>query len=86
MPRIELISRRKAGPELRRAYDRLMKLWGTSVTPPLAAQIVQCFCHRPATVLNVGRGYHYVGWGGELPRTVRETMAVLVSRENECFY
>ena len=86
MTRIALIPKRRAGPELRGAYERVDALWGFAVTPPVALQIMQCFAHRPRWVEEIARGYHFVGWGGRLPRTVRELVAVLVSRENECFY
>ena len=86
MTRIPLISQRRAQPELKRAYESVAKLWGFSVAPPVALQIVQCFSHRPAFVGEIARGYHFVGWSGRLPRTVRELVAVLVSRENDCFY
>lgn len=86
MTRIELIPRRRASPELRRAYDRVAELWGFRANPPVAMQIVQCFSHRPRFVEEVARGYHFVGWSGKLPRSVRELVAVLVSRENDCFY
>jgi hypothetical protein len=86
MPRIELIPARKAGPELRQAYRNTTRLWGAAAGPPMALQIVQCFSQRPHFVEHVARGYHYTGWCGTLPRTVRETVAVLVSRFNDCFY
>ncbi len=86
MPRIELIPARRARPELRGAYRRAAALWGLSGERTMAMQILQCFAHRPHFVEEIARGYHYVGWGGHLPRTVRETVAVWVSRENECFY
>jgi hypothetical protein len=86
MTRISLISKRHASPELRSAYATVAQLWGIRGEPPMVAQIVQCFSHRPFFVEQVGLGYRYVGWGGRLPRTVRELTAVLVSRENACFY
>ena len=86
MPRIELIGYRKAGPELRQAYKKAGKFWGAKGGVPIANQILQCFSHRPAYVEAVAEGYYYAGWGGVLPRTVRELAAVLVSRENDCFY
>jgi hypothetical protein len=86
MPRIPLIPAHRAGPELKRAYRGVGELWGLRAAPPIAVQIVQCFCHRPRFIEQVALGYRYVGWCGTLPRTVRELAAVLVSRENECFY
>lgn len=86
MPRIALIPWYRASPELRRAYRRVGELWHARGRPPLAMQIVQCFSNRPTYVEPVAAGYHYVGWCGRLPRTVRELTAVLVSRENDCFY
>jgi len=86
MTRITLIPKHQASPDLRRAYATVATLWGMRGEPPLVAQIVQCFSHRPFMVEQVGFGYRYVGWGGRLPRTVREFTAVLVSRENDCFY
>jgi len=86
MPRIALIPAHRAGPELKQAYGRVAEVWGLKAAPPLTARIVQCFAHRPRFVEQVALGYHYVGWCGTLPRTVRELTAVLVSRENDCFY
>ncbi len=86
MTRIPLIPKHKAGPELKRAYGRVAELWGFAANPPVTLQIVQCFAHRPEFVEEIARGYHFCGWCGALPRTVRELVAVLVSRENECFY
>jgi len=85
-PRIKMIPARKADPELRRAYRRTTELWGATGSPPMAMQIVQCFGNRPHYVEPVALGYHYTGWCGTLPRTVRESVAVLVSRYNDCFY
>lgn len=86
MARIALIPVRKADATLRDAYRTTTRLWGAASGPPLALKIVQCFSQRPDYVVPVARGYHYTGWCGTLPRTVRETMAVLVSRLNDCFY
>jgi len=84
--RIELIPLRKASTELRAAYRRTTDLWGGSSGPALALQIVQCFSQRPAYVEPIALGYYYSGWCGRLPRSVRESVAVLVSRYNDCFY
>lgn len=86
MPRIDIVPYHRADPELRDAYRTTTRLWGAAHGAPLALKIVQCFSRRPGYVVPVGRGYHYTGWCGTLPRTVRETMAVLVSRLNDCFY
>jgi len=86
MPRIELIPSRAAEPELRRSYRRVSALWEFHGSRPGAAQIMQCFSHRPRLLEATGEGYRYAGWLGNLPRTTRELVAVLVSRENECFY
>lgn len=85
-PRIDLIPLHRASRELRQAYRRVGELWHASGRPPLAMLIVRCFAHRPAFVVQVAAGYHYVGWCGTLPRALRELTAVLVSRENDCFY
>jgi hypothetical protein len=86
MTRIKLIPAHKANPELRHAYAQVAELWRFAVKPPLVVQIVQCFTYRPEFIEDIARGYYYVGWGGQLPRAVREFVAVLVSRENACFY
>ncbi len=86
MARIELIPARRAGPELREAYRHASRLWGRASGPTPALQTLQRFAHRPHYVEEIARGYHYVGWGGSLPRTTRETVAVGVLRENESFY
>jgi hypothetical protein len=86
MPRIELIPARRAGPELRAAYRHTAELWGAPAGPTFALRIVQCFGQRPHYVGPIARGYYTTGWCGALPRTVRETVAVLVSRLNDCFY
>jgi hypothetical protein len=84
--RIALVPRHRAAPALRGAYDRVSKLWGFPSSTPAAMRIVQCFSQRPEYVEPVGRGYHYIGWCAETPRDLLELVAVLVSRENECFY
>jgi hypothetical protein len=84
--RIELIPISRSTPELRAAYQRVNRLWGVRGSPPVGARIMQAFCHRPALVEAAGEGYRYAGWSGTLPRATREMMAVLISRENECFY
>ena len=67
-------------------YDQVSELWGFPSGTPMAMQIVQCFSQRPEYVEPVGRGYYYIGWCAETPRDLLELVAVLVSRENECFY
>jgi len=52
----------------------------------IAPQIMQSFSHRPNLLLAAAEGYRYAGWGGRLPRATRELVALLVSRENDCFY
>lgn len=87
MPRIQLIPKHKANGELRRAYRAAYALWGAGlVAPPFALDIMKCFAHRPVMLQAMAEGYYYAGWCGTLPRTTRELVAVLVSRENECFY
>jgi len=86
VPRIELQTYRKAGPDLRRAYKAAGKLWGARDGIPIANQILQCFSQRPDYLEAVAEGYFFVGWAGRLPRATRELVAVLVSRENDCFY
>lgn len=86
MPRISLIPPSQAGPELRRAYERMREGIGVRGGPALAPQIMQCFSHRPSLVIAAAEGYRFAGWGGRLPRATRELVALLVSRENDCFY
>lgn len=86
MAHLSLVPRHRAGPELKAAYDRVSTAWGFSSAPPLATQIMQCFSNRPAYVEAAGMGYFYIGWAAETPRTVLETAAVLISKENDCFY
>jgi alkylhydroperoxidase family enzyme len=86
MPRIRLIPARQADAELRAAYRYANARWHMLGAPPLSIQIAQAFCHRPPLLRAMADGYYYAGWCGTLPRTVRELVAVLVSRENECFY
>jgi len=52
----------------------------------MVPKIMQCFSHRPNLLIAAAQGYRYAGWGGELPRATRELVALLVSRENDCFY
>ena len=86
MAHISLIPAHRAGPELSEAYGYVNRRWQMRAAPPMAIQIVQCFSHRPALLRAVADGYFYAGWCGTLPRTARETVAVMVSRENDCFY
>lgn len=86
MARLRLVPRHRADRELKAAYDQVARLWGFSTPPPIATRITQCFSNRPHYVLPIGRGYQYIGWGAETPRELLELLAVLISRENECFY
>jgi alkylhydroperoxidase family enzyme len=86
MPRIALIPPSEAGAELRRAYARMREGMGVRGAPPFSPRIMQCFSHRPHLVVAAAEGYHFAGWGGKLPRATRELVALLVSRENDCFY
>ncbi len=85
MPRIQFITPRRAGPELRQAYAQMREAMGVR-GPSLPPQIMQCFSHRPNLLLAAADGYRYAGWGGQLPRATRELVALLVSRETDCFY
>jgi hypothetical protein len=86
MPRIDLIPLRRADAGLRDAYRTATRLWGARSGAPFALKILQCFSQRPDYVAPVARGYYYTGWCGTLPRTTRESVAVLISRLNDCFY
>lgn len=86
MPRIALISPLRADAELRAAYDYANRRWSLTGVPPVALMIARCFCHRPRLLRGMADGYYYFGWCGRLPRAVRESVAVMVSRENDCFY
>lgn len=86
MPRIELIPARRASRELKEAYRHVNARWRVTGAPAASIQISAAFCHRPGMLRAVGDGYYYAGWCGSLPRTVRELVALLVSRENDCFY
>lgn len=84
MPRIALIPPRRANAELERAYDGMRRMMGG--VPAIAPLIMQSFSHRPNLMLAAAEGYRFAGWGGRLPRATRELVALLVSRENACFY
>jgi hypothetical protein len=86
VPRLPLIPRHRAAPELRAAYDRVSRAWGMKATPVMAMQIMQCFSVRPDYVEPAGMGYFYAGWAARTPRHVLELVAVLVSKHNDCFY
>src|SRR5687767_5729901 len=86
MPRIRLIPARHADPELRDAYRMVAERWGIPTRPLMALKIMQCFGHRPSMLRTLADGYYYVGWCGQLDRATREVVAVLVSKENRCFY
>ena len=86
MPRIELIPPKRANAELRAAYDRMKRAMGSGAGPTFAPLIMQSFSHRPNLMLAAAEGYRYAGWGGRLPRATRELVALLVSRETDCFY
>ncbi len=84
--RIELIPPRRATGELKRAYRATADMWGGAGLPTIAVRVVQCFSARPEYVEPIGLGYYYTGWCAQTERTVLESLAVLVSRFNECFY
>lgn len=81
-----MIPRHRAGPELRAAYDLVDELWQVGVRAPRAVLITQCCSQRPALVEFLARTYYYLGWASSADRQALETVAVRVSRENECFY
>lgn len=84
MSRIERIPPRRAPAELAGAYDRMRRAMGGGLA--IAPLIMQSFSHRPNLMLAAAEGYRFAGWGGRLPRATRELVALLVSRENACFY
>ena len=86
MPRLTLTPPRRARGELARAYRATADLWGGAGLPTVAVQIVQCFSPRPHYVEPIGLGYYYTGWCARTPRPWIESLAVLVSRYNDCFY
>ncbi len=86
MTHLALIPRHRAGPELRAAYDRVAVERLGAKAPPMTPLIMQCVSHRPALVDAVSLAYFYIGWGSATPRSVLETAAVMVSKQNDCFY
>lgn len=86
MTRIRLIAPSSAGPELAAAYAGLREGMASRRGPSLAPKIMQCLSQRPNLLRAAADGYRFAGWGGRLPRTQRELVALLVSRENDCFY
>ncbi|MGH7803707.1 MAG: hypothetical protein ACREQJ_05120 [Candidatus Binatia bacterium] len=85
MPRLTFIPPRRAGADLSVAYEKMKRAFGAG-GPAMVPQIIQSFSHRPNLLLAAAEGYRYAGWGGRLPRATRELVALLVSRENACFY
>ena len=86
MPRIALVPPAQAGPELRAAYAYLRTRMGARGGAALVPMIMQCHSRGPGLVRAAADGYRFAGWGGRLPRAQRELVALLVSRENDCFY
>jgi alkylhydroperoxidase family enzyme len=86
MPRIAFVSRARAGAELREAHVRASRASGLGGRVGPAPQVLQCLSQRPALLVAFAEGYGFAGWGGRLPRALRELTALVVSRENECFY
>jgi alkylhydroperoxidase family enzyme len=85
VPRIRFVRETEAGPELRAAYARMRTAMGAR-GPAIAPRIMRSFSHRPQLLAAAAEGYRYIGWGGTLPRATRELVALLVSRETDCFY
>jgi alkylhydroperoxidase family enzyme len=81
-----MISPSQAGPELRAAYEHLRESMGVRGGPLIVPQVMRCLSQRPNLVRATADGYRFAGWGGRLPRALRELVALVVSRENECFY
>ena len=86
MPRIQLIPPRNATGELRAAYADLGRRMGARAERLPVPRILQCFSHRPRLLRAAADGYWYAGWCGQVPRALKELVAILVAREGRCFY
>ena len=84
---IQVIAPSRATGRLREAYDDLQRSLprrGRLPRPPIP-NIMQIFSIRPDYLEAAGRGFRTM-WGGTLPRTVKEMIAVTVSKSTTCHY
>lgn len=86
MSTIELISPRRASPELLSAFAAARDYLGMRSAYQVTPEILLGLCHRPALLRSTFEAYFYASRCGELPCAVREMVAVRVSRANDCFY
>jgi alkylhydroperoxidase family enzyme len=82
MPRIKVIGLRdRAAPQSYRGWS-IPRRGRAAVPPP---NIMRVFGLRPEYLEVVCRGFNTL-WGGTLPRTVKEMIAVTVSKATHCHY
>jgi alkylhydroperoxidase family enzyme len=72
----------RATGETAEAYRYMREVVGTG----RAAQIIQLFSLRPASMRRMIRSWELSNWAGSEPRAPRELVAAAVSRLNDCHY
>jgi uncharacterized peroxidase-related enzyme len=82
VPHIAIVPPARASGEVAAAYAELGRMTGSG----LAAQVVQIFSLRAASMRRMIRSWELVLWKGDAPRASRELVAALVSRANRCSY
>ena len=82
MPFIKTIPPSKAKGETAEVYQYVKKMSGISQV----GKVVQMFSLRAGSMRRMIRLWELSMWMGNEPRTTRETVAVAVSRLNNCHY
>jgi alkylhydroperoxidase family enzyme len=82
MAYIRIVSPKEATGETAEAYAYMAEVGGHD----LVAKIVQMFSLRPGSMRRMIRSWELTMWAGSEPRRMRETVAAVVSRLNNCHY
>ncbi len=82
MPHIRTVPPSRADAETASTYRYMKEVGGSSQ----AANIVQLFSLRPASMRRMIRSWELALWCGHEPRSNRELIAAAVSRYADCHY
>ena len=88
MARIRVIGPAEATGALSQAYQDMrerMHLGRSIPGMPKAPNIMKIFSLRPEYLQAASSQFHTM-WGGDLPRTLKEMIAVTVSKATNCHY
>ena len=79
---IRVLSPAEGGADLAAAHAYMREVGGSSTV----ANVVRLFSQRPSSMRRMIRTWELAMWMGEEPRPIRELVAAMVSRINQCVY